>query len=72
MTYTSKSSPTETVRTGDLNYTLGGLLTILDGSLGISYGTTLSGTHGKPYYAVGISLLSATEKARELFKGMSK
>jgi hypothetical protein len=68
----TKTQTTESVKTGDLQYTVGGLVTAFDGALGYSVGWTLNSPRTRLYQSIGVSLFSATEKARELFKGLSK
>jgi hypothetical protein len=53
-------------------YALGGLLSIFDGSLMLSYGMTLNGGRARDYWGIGISFVNATDKAREVFKGLSR
>lgn len=71
ITLTPDKPPIEEAIGNQVAYMLGGSLSLFDGALVWSGGWTLNGTRAKSYTGLGISFLSATDKARELFKGLN-
>jgi hypothetical protein len=67
----SGQPPTEEAVGNQVGYTLGASVSIFGGALVWSSGWTLNSARARRYTALGISFLSATEKARELFKGLN-
>lgn len=63
----SKEEPADS----QIAYAVGGILTVFDGALAWSGGWTVNGSRPRAYTGIGISFLNATEKARDLFKGLA-
>lgn len=64
--------PTETSLDAAITYTLGGHVSLFNGALVWSAGWTLNDARKRHYTGLGISFLSATEKAKQLFKGLGQ
>jgi uncharacterized protein YciI len=72
LTITPNKPVTETAQDPEIGYTLGIVGSLFDGAIQTSVGKTLTGDKSRWYTGIGISFLAATEKAKELFKGLSK
>ena len=72
LTVTPNKPLTETAQDPEIGYTLGAVGSLFDGAILASVGKTLTGDKSRWYTGIGISFLAATEKAKELFKGLSK
>jgi hypothetical protein len=72
LTITPNKPVTESAQDPEIGYTLGIVGSLFEGAIQTSVGKTLTGDKSRWYTGIGISFLAATEKAKELFKGLAQ
>jgi hypothetical protein len=72
ITISPKAAVAESSQDPEIGYTVGGLVTVFDSAIQWSVGRTMTGDRARTYTAIGLSFLAATDKAKDLFKSLSK